>query len=179
MTCLDCCNSMNYLVCVGCGRSPPPQCRPAGQHKDTRTRKSCLVIWQYRIPRVMHSSGDHTQYLLSKHYIVVARIILREINRGVYCHHWYLSTTVDVRDFHCTLTFSLSYHYTQGCIELLDRSGVKIEGKEAVVLGRSNIVGKGRTEQRAGIRLSLLSIIILSVPFLNNLSYWELALSTV
>ena len=29
----------------------------------------------------------------------------------------------------------------QGCIELLDRSGVVIEGKEAVVLGRSNIVG--------------------------------------
>lgn len=29
----------------------------------------------------------------------------------------------------------------QGCIELLDRSGVQIEGKDAVVLGRSNIVG--------------------------------------
>eukprot|EP00164_Ancoracysta_twista_P001730 GFYU01002269.1.p2 GENE.GFYU01002269.1~~GFYU01002269.1.p2 ORF type:complete len:295 (+),score=103.28 GFYU01002269.1:75-959(+) len=29
----------------------------------------------------------------------------------------------------------------KGCIELLDRSGVKIEGKHAVVLGRSNIVG--------------------------------------
>ncbi len=29
----------------------------------------------------------------------------------------------------------------KGCIELLDRIGVEIEGKEAVVLGRSNIVG--------------------------------------
>jgi len=29
----------------------------------------------------------------------------------------------------------------RGCIELLDRSGVTIEGKNAVVLGRSNIVG--------------------------------------
>lgn len=29
----------------------------------------------------------------------------------------------------------------KGCIELLDRSGVTIEGKHAVVLGRSNIVG--------------------------------------
>jgi methylenetetrahydrofolate dehydrogenase (NADP+)/methenyltetrahydrofolate cyclohydrolase len=28
-----------------------------------------------------------------------------------------------------------------GCIELIDRIGVQIEGKEAVVLGRSNIVG--------------------------------------
>jgi methylenetetrahydrofolate dehydrogenase (NADP+)/methenyltetrahydrofolate cyclohydrolase len=28
-----------------------------------------------------------------------------------------------------------------GCIELLDRYGVEIEGKEAVILGRSNIVG--------------------------------------
>jgi len=28
-----------------------------------------------------------------------------------------------------------------GCIELLDRTGVEIEGKRAVVLGRSNIVG--------------------------------------
>ena len=29
----------------------------------------------------------------------------------------------------------------KGCIELLDRTGIKIEGKRAVVLGRSNIVG--------------------------------------
>jgi 5,10-methylene-tetrahydrofolate dehydrogenase/methenyl tetrahydrofolate cyclohydrolase len=29
----------------------------------------------------------------------------------------------------------------KGCIELLDRSGLQIEGKRAVVLGRSNIVG--------------------------------------
>ena len=29
----------------------------------------------------------------------------------------------------------------KGCIELLDRMGVEIEGKRAVVLGRSNIVG--------------------------------------
>ncbi|MCU0286594.1 MAG: bifunctional methylenetetrahydrofolate dehydrogenase/methenyltetrahydrofolate cyclohydrolase FolD [Acidobacteria bacterium] len=29
----------------------------------------------------------------------------------------------------------------KGCIELLDRSGITIEGKNAVVLGRSNIVG--------------------------------------
>jgi methylenetetrahydrofolate dehydrogenase (NADP+) / methenyltetrahydrofolate cyclohydrolase len=29
----------------------------------------------------------------------------------------------------------------KGCIELLDRTGVKIEGRRAVVLGRSNIVG--------------------------------------
>ena len=29
----------------------------------------------------------------------------------------------------------------QGCVELLDRSGVSIEGKRAVVIGRSNIVG--------------------------------------
>lgn len=37
-------------------------------------------------------------------------------------------------DFHVACT-------PQGCIELLDRSGVAIQGKEAVVLGRSNIVG--------------------------------------
>jgi len=39
---------------------------------------------------------------------------------------------------------SIGFHVSctpQGCIELLDRSGVVIEGKEAVVLGRSNIVG--------------------------------------
>lgn len=39
---------------------------------------------------------------------------------------------------------SLGFHIActpQGCIELLDRSNVSIEGKEAVVLGRSNIVG--------------------------------------
>ena len=29
----------------------------------------------------------------------------------------------------------------KGCIELLDRSGIEIEGRRAVVLGRSNIVG--------------------------------------
>lgn len=38
------------------------------------------------------------------------------------------------------LNFSVSCT-PQGCIELLDRSGVSIEGKEAVVIGRSNIVG--------------------------------------
>jgi 5,10-methylene-tetrahydrofolate dehydrogenase/methenyl tetrahydrofolate cyclohydrolase len=37
-------------------------------------------------------------------------------------------------DFHVSCT-------PQGCIELLDRSGVAIEGKDAVVIGRSNIVG--------------------------------------
>jgi len=39
---------------------------------------------------------------------------------------------------------SIGFHVSctpQGCIELLDRSGVQIEGKDAVVLGRSNIVG--------------------------------------
>jgi len=38
----------------------------------------------------------------------------------------------------------LPYHAActpQGCIELIERSGVTIEGKEAVVVGRSNIVG--------------------------------------
>lgn len=40
----------------------------------------------------------------------------------------------DSIDFHVSCT-------PQGCIELLDRSGVVIEGKDAVVLGRSNIVG--------------------------------------
>ena len=40
----------------------------------------------------------------------------------------------DALDFHVSCT-------PQGCIELLDRSGVTIEGKNAVVLGRSNIVG--------------------------------------
>lgn len=29
----------------------------------------------------------------------------------------------------------------QGCLELLDRAGVKLKGKRAVVVGRSNIVG--------------------------------------
>lgn len=39
---------------------------------------------------------------------------------------------------------TLPYHAActpQGCIELIERSGVSIEGKEAVVIGRSNIVG--------------------------------------
>ena len=31
--------------------------------------------------------------------------------------------------------------YLQGCLELLDRHGVTISGKHAVVIGRSNIVG--------------------------------------
>lgn len=39
---------------------------------------------------------------------------------------------------------TLPYHAActpQGCIELIERSGTVIEGKEAVVIGRSNIVG--------------------------------------
>lgn len=42
--------------------------------------------------------------------------------------------TFDTLPFHVPCT-------PQGCIELLDRSNVQIEGKEAVVLGRSNMVG--------------------------------------
>lgn len=34
-----------------------------------------------------------------------------------------------------------TYAYCSGCIELLDRTGVQIAGKHAVVMGRSNIVG--------------------------------------
>lgn len=44
------------------------------------------------------------------------------------------STSFEDLDYHVACT-------PQGCIELLERSGVAIEGKEAVVLGRSNIVG--------------------------------------
>ncbi len=36
---------------------------------------------------------------------------------------------------------TFAHHITQGCIELLKRSNIPIEGKRAVVLGRSNIVG--------------------------------------
>jgi 5,10-methylene-tetrahydrofolate dehydrogenase/methenyl tetrahydrofolate cyclohydrolase len=39
---------------------------------------------------------------------------------------------------------SIPYHIPctpQGCIELLDRSGVELKGKNAVVVGRSNLVG--------------------------------------
>lgn len=44
------------------------------------------------------------------------------------------SWSFDSIDFHVSCT-------PQGCIELLDRSGIEIEGKNAVVIGRSNIVG--------------------------------------
>ena len=36
---------------------------------------------------------------------------------------------------------SMIYDFPQGCLELLDRSGVQLAGKRAVVVGRSNIVG--------------------------------------
>lgn len=42
--------------------------------------------------------------------------------------------SLDEVDFHIACT-------PQGCIELLERHGVDLEGKNAVVLGRSNIVG--------------------------------------
>ncbi|CAM9287799.1 unnamed protein product [Phaeothamnion confervicola] len=45
-----------------------------------------------------------------------------------------MSWAFDKVDFHIACT-------PQGCIELLDRMGVTIQGKRAVVLGRSNIVG--------------------------------------
>eukprot|EP00640_Fibrocapsa_japonica_P003272 CAMPEP_0113943532 /NCGR_PEP_ID=MMETSP1339-20121228/25722_1 /TAXON_ID=94617 /ORGANISM="Fibrocapsa japonica" /LENGTH=320 /DNA_ID=CAMNT_0000948431 /DNA_START=238 /DNA_END=1200 /DNA_ORIENTATION=+ /assembly_acc=CAM_ASM_000762 len=45
-----------------------------------------------------------------------------------------MSWDFDKIDFHIACT-------PQGCIELLDRSGVEIKGARAVVLGRSNIVG--------------------------------------
>ena len=66
------------------------------------------------------------------------------------------SLLLSLPPYRCSLTFfTLNYiplsfplsslpssDSPQGCIELLDRSGVVIEGKEAVVLGRSNIVGE-------------------------------------
>jgi 5,10-methylene-tetrahydrofolate dehydrogenase/methenyl tetrahydrofolate cyclohydrolase len=42
---------------------------------------------------------------------------------------------------HLPLSSRHPHTRTQGCIELLDRSGVPIAGAHAVVLGRSNIVG--------------------------------------
>ena len=42
--------------------------------------------------------------------------------------------SLDTVDYHIAST-------PQGCIELLERYGVEIQGKNAVVLGRSNIVG--------------------------------------
>ena len=44
-----------------------------------------------------------------------------------------------VMDHHLLLT--LLALIVQGCIELLERSGVQISGKSACVVGRSNIVG--------------------------------------
>jgi len=44
------------------------------------------------------------------------------------------SFSLDEVDFHIACT-------PQGCIELLERYGINLEGKNAVVLGRSNIVG--------------------------------------
>jgi 5,10-methylene-tetrahydrofolate dehydrogenase/methenyl tetrahydrofolate cyclohydrolase len=41
----------------------------------------------------------------------------------------------------CTACRKLGILCCQGCIELLERSGVEISGKIAVVIGRSNIVG--------------------------------------
>ena len=42
---------------------------------------------------------------------------------------------------HHHLLFRLLVLTVQGCIELLERSGVQISGKSACVVGRSNIVG--------------------------------------
>lgn len=47
-----------------------------------------------------------------------------------------------LRAGHCRMKSCLSpVQNLQGCLELLDRAGVKIAGKRAVVVGRSNIVG--------------------------------------
>mmetsp|Transcript_35780 Transcript_35780/g.78378 ORF Transcript_35780/g.78378 Transcript_35780/m.78378 type:complete len:306 (+) Transcript_35780:414-1331(+) len=49
------------------------------------------------------------------------------------------STKIDWDDF-TTIPFHIACT-PQGCIELLDRSGVTLRGKNAVVVGRSNLVG--------------------------------------
>eukprot|EP00587_Corethron_hystrix_P008920 CAMPEP_0113297040 /NCGR_PEP_ID=MMETSP0010_2-20120614/68_1 /TAXON_ID=216773 ORGANISM="Corethron hystrix, Strain 308" /NCGR_SAMPLE_ID=MMETSP0010_2 /ASSEMBLY_ACC=CAM_ASM_000155 /LENGTH=303 /DNA_ID=CAMNT_0000149863 /DNA_START=345 /DNA_END=1256 /DNA_ORIENTATION=+ /assembly_acc=CAM_ASM_000155 len=49
------------------------------------------------------------------------------------------STKINWKDF-CSIPFHIACT-PQGCIELLDRSGVELEGKNAVVIGRSNLVG--------------------------------------
>ena len=60
-----------------------------------------------------------------------------------------VSLTKDVDGFHCSNIGNLTLNKQptfipctpKGCIELLKRSGIDIEGKHAVILGRSNIVG--------------------------------------
>ena len=49
------------------------------------------------------------------------------------------STKIDWSDF-TTIPFHIACT-PQGCIELLDRSSVELKGKNAVVIGRSNLVG--------------------------------------
>jgi len=63
------------------------------------------------------------------HPLNVAKLMIGSTHAGTK-----ISWAFEDLDFHVSCT-------PQGCIELLDRSGVEISGKRAVVLGRSNIVG--------------------------------------
>ena len=65
------------------------------------------------------------------HPINSAKLVNTGTHKGAEKVNW---TDLSSVPFHIACT-------PQGCIELLDRSGVEMSGKNAVVIGRSNLVG--------------------------------------
>mmetsp|Transcript_1158 Transcript_1158/g.1788 ORF Transcript_1158/g.1788 Transcript_1158/m.1788 type:complete len:309 (-) Transcript_1158:21-947(-) len=93
------------------------------------------ILVQLPLPREINETAVLDAIIPNKdvdglHPLNVAKLCCDEKFEALKYKNWNFAQL----DFHVPCT-------PQGCIELLDRSGVTIEGKHAVILGRSNIVG--------------------------------------
>jgi methylenetetrahydrofolate dehydrogenase (NADP+)/methenyltetrahydrofolate cyclohydrolase len=91
------------------------------------------------IDELNHDNGIHgilVQLPLPQHLNALALLELIDPRKDVDGFHpWNMGRLITGNPYHIACT-------PRGVLEMIDRHGIEIEGKEAVIVGRSNIVGK-------------------------------------
>lgn len=91
------------------------------------------------IDELNHDNGIHgilVQLPLPQHLNALAMLVLIDPRKDVDGFHpWNMGRLITGNPYHIACT-------PRGVLEMIDRHGIEIEGKEAVIVGRSNIVGK-------------------------------------
>lgn len=91
------------------------------------------------INELNHDNGIHgilVQLPLPRHLNAVSMIETIDPRKDVDgLHPWNIGSLVTGNPYHIACT-------PKGIMEMIDRYGIEIEGKEAVIVGRSNLVGK-------------------------------------
>jgi methylenetetrahydrofolate dehydrogenase (NADP+)/methenyltetrahydrofolate cyclohydrolase len=122
------------------------------KRKETACKEAGFMSREYLLPentsenRILgiidglnHDSGIHgilVQLPLPGHLVPVALIETIDPRKDVDGFHpWNMGRLCTGNPYHMACT-------PRGIVEMLDRYGIAIEGKDAVIVGRSNIVGK-------------------------------------